>query len=595
MSDSPRRRHSPPPPPEPLAGEGPAPAPRPAHQPPPPPPHGYEPPESLGGPGRPPVWVWPSIVLGLIYPALARSARLDAALIERLPDPPTNLRRLPSPYQTLLVGFVVVVAVFFSLLRGGGTLTTGLGLGFDVVFTESYPFMLLALIIGMLSPSAGLLLVMLHIPLDIVASLGIGSPFGSGQLEPLLTALAGRGVSWWLLWLLAVGIPLMARSIPGATLASGQPRDLFQRTVLAYAAAAVVGGILLWMWTAALPFLVRPVFAWSQLGSPTDQAVQPIQATGHVIIAVGVVLALAMTAIRQRFGVLDEEVHEINQPSGDLGTIGPSGDRAVGHVGDQGDMSDVDDPDEPLFSDQLETIGKIAVQAFAVIALGGMVTGALDVALLFGAAVIGQLAAGRLARWGALATILLRVPWVIRFILAFLITFAFGFVVNAIIFQPFGDSEFFPLVVTTAVGLALFRVLLGAVEPPPAEPAEPAEPGEPQRAAPGIAAGVLAALAIGGLALFALPPPVSANNCSGWGDCPVTMEAVAAAGAGSAAIVALSAALAASRAAEPREKEKRNRRRRRKLAGTAPREPLIAGNLVERLRERALRNYFGPR
>jgi hypothetical protein len=540
------------------------------------------------------VWVWPSIAVGLIYPALARLARLDAELIERLPDPPTNLRRLPSAYQTLLVAFIVVVAVFFSLFRGGGSLTSWLGLGYDVVFTESYPFMLLALMIGMLSPSAGLLLVMLHIPFDLVASTGLGSPFGTGQLDPILPALAGRAVSWWLLWLLAVGIPLMARSIPGATLASRQPRDVFMRTLLAYAAGGVVCGILIWMWTAALPFLVRPVFAWTVLGSPTDQAVQPIQASGDVIIIAGVLLALGMTALRQRFGVLDEEVHEIREPEGDLGEIGPSHHTATTALlrgGDDGGDGMDDGSDEPIFSEQVETVGKIAIQAFAVIALGGIIKGALDVAILFSAAIVGQLAAGRLARLHIIATTLLRVPWVIRFIAGFAVTFVIGAIVNSIIFEPVGDSEFFPLVITTAFGLALFRVLLGVTEPP--EPEQ--ERDQASHAAPGVAVGVIAALVVGGFALFAAPPPVAANNCSGWGDCPVTMEAVAAAGAGSAAVVAVTAALAAARAEEPREKQKRGRRRRRRrrLGVGAPGEPLAAGNVIDRLRERALRNYFG--
>jgi hypothetical protein len=339
------------------------------------------------------------------------------------------------------------------------------------------------------------------------------------------------------------------------------------------------------------------VFAWSVLGTPTDPAVQPIQATGHVIIFAGIALALAMTAVRQRFGVLDEEVHEIQAPEGDIGQLaagqggGSAASRASGYAetDDAGDDGD----DGPLFSEQIETVGKIAVQAFAVIALGGIITGALDVVLLFGAALVGQLAAGRLARVGVLATTLWRIPWVIRFIAAFVVTLLFGYIVNNIIFAPLPEaqSEFFPLVVTTAVGLALFRVLLGVIEPP--DPDQ--EDTERQRVAPGVAVGVIAALVVGGFALFAAPPPVAANNCSGWGDCPVTMEAVAAAGAGSAAVVAVTAALAAMRAEEPREKQKRNRRRRRRrrLGVGAPGEPVAPGNVIERLRQRALRNYFG--
>ena len=134
-----------------------------------------------------------------------------------------------------------------------------------------------------------------------------------------------------------------------------------------------------------------------------------------------------------------------------------------------------------------------------------------------------------------------------------------GNLVNHIIFAPVGDSEFFPLVVTAAIGLMLFRVLLGVTEPPEADEEDEAED-EEEEPTDGRGSAPFAGCQcrrrcprgrVGRHALHVLlAAPVSANNCSGWGDCPVTMEAVAAAGAGSAAVVAVSAALFAARAAE---------------------------------------------
>jgi hypothetical protein len=517
--------------------------------------------------GRPPVWVWPSIALGLLYPSLARSARLDVDLLGRLPEPPTNLRSLPNAYTVILVGATVAVAVAFSLLR----------LGITDIYTESMAFMIIALAIGIASPAAGFLLVLLHIPFDLIAA---SSSFP--ELEPFLPALAGRAVSWWLLWLLVVAIPLMARALPGATLASGQPADRLIRTVLAYAAGAVAIGVLLFMWVAAMPFVIRPVFTWTAASVPTTPAIYPLQTSGQFIVVAGVALLLAVTAVRHRFGALDQEAVELDDPD-QLGGI----------------------EDEPLVSDQLEFAGRVAVHALTVIVLGGLVSGALDVVLLFGAALVGQLLAGRLSQSTALGAQLARIPWLVRFVGGFVLSYVVGLVINNFTFEPAFGSEFFPLVLTAAIGLAIFQVLLGATAPASAEPeaatdsvSEETDPGAPVATGAGmaaLAAALLSAtvLAIG--ALFALPTPVAADNCSSWGDCPATMEAVAAAGAGAAAVAALGAGLAAMRLDQQSKQDRKRRRRRRR--GPGPHEPAPqagSSSLLDRLRERAMRNYGAP-
>jgi hypothetical protein len=508
------------------------------------------------------MWVWPSIALGLLYPALARSARLDAELLERLPDPPTRLRGLPSFYQAALVGSAITLAVVFSLLRGGGQLTAWLGVGIEVVYSESYIFMLLALAIGLLSPSAGLLLVLFHIPFDIVAAYAATAGW-YGQLEPLLPALVGRAVSWWLLWLLAVAIPLMARGIPGAALASGQPRDPRLRLLVAYAGGGLAAAALVWMWTIALPYLIRPVFTWTSLGLPTDPAVQPIQANGWLLILASVPILIGVTAVRQKYGALEEEAYEIQEPD---------------------DLDDIED--EPLLPDQAQFLGNVASHVFVVLGLGGLLTGAFDAALLFFAALFGQLAAGRLARWGPLGRLLVSVPWAVRFLLGFALTYVFGLVISNFMFEPlqteFISSEFFPLLVTVAVGLALFRLLLGA-QAPRVEDQPPT--------ASATASVVLALLGGVGLLLSA-PAPAAANNCSDWWDCNPTMESVAGAGAGAAAIVALGAALAVARAQEPGRRRGRRRARPKAATDAAAAHAGGAAGIAERIKRRALGNYY---
>ena len=511
--------------------------------------------------GPPPVWVWPSIALGLIYPALARSARLDVELLRRLPALPANLRRLPDSYTLALVGLTVTVAVVFSLLR----------LGIADIYSESMVFMIVALAIGIASPAAGLLLVLLHVPFDLIAAAS-----SRRELEPFLPALAGRAVSWWLLWLLVVAIPLMARALPGATLASRQPADRMLRTVLAYLVGAVTIAVLLFMWVAAMPFVIRPVFTWTVATFPTTPAIEPLQTSGQVVVVAGVVLLLLVTAVRHRFGALEQEAVELDDP-------------------DQlGDLED-----EPLVSDQLEFAGRVAVHALTVIVLGGLVSGALDVVLLFGAALAGQLLAGRLSRSTALGGLLARIPWLIRFLGAFVLTYLVGLLINNFTFEPAYGSEFFPLVLTAAIGLAIFQVLLGATAPPATEAeaavepeSEETDPGSPIATGAGMAALAAMLLAIG--ALFAMPAAVAADNCSSWGDCPATMEAVAAAGAGAAAVAALGAGLAAMRLDQQSKRDGR-RRRRRGRRGPASEATTTGGSVswIERLRKRALRNY-GP-
>jgi hypothetical protein len=513
---------------------------------------------------RPPLWVWPSIVMGLLYPALARSARLDVELLERLPDPPTNLRRLPTAYSVLLVAIAVGLALVFSLLRFGAPSPDALPVpfGIDYLYTESVVFMLAALLLGMASPAAGLLLVLIHLVFDLVVAIG------QGQLEPLLPALAGRLVSVWVLWLLAVAIPLMARSIPGTTLASGQPADPRLRRLLALGAAGVTAGVLIFIWTQAVPLLVRPAFIWATRSNPTYEAVAPVQENPWAFVVVGIAAVLLVSLVRLRFGVLDEEVVELQEID----------DLELDALEDEGEL-----PSE------VEFVGRLMAHALTIVALGGLVSGFFDVALMAAALIVARPLAVLLLRRIPGARLVARIPWVIRFIGAFGVTYVAGLIVTGLFYDSTDFSEFLPLVLTVALGLFLFQLLFAVDDVAREAPARPAEEATEPGPSPG-AAMVLAALLFGLSATLALPGAVAADNCSGLIDCYSTSEAgaIAAAGAAGAAAVGVAAAVAGGQ-----NRSRRPKRPRRKGTAPPPESAPAAGrpSPLERLRRRALRNY----
>src|SRR5207253_9079232 len=94
--------------------------------------------------------------------------------------------------------------------------------------------------------------------------------------------------------------------------------------------------------------------------------------------------------------------------------------------------------------------------------LAGLITGPLDVALLGGAVVIGLLMPAFAARVPRVARLLVRVPVVIRFLLGLGITFAVSELISLNFYQPAFGSEFFPLVVSLAVGIVVFHLLMVA-------------------------------------------------------------------------------------------------------------------------------------
>ena len=219
----------------------------------------HEPPATTAD-DPPPGWVWPSVALGLAMPPLGAATRRDADLLRRLANllrgRLVRLHDLPGIPAFVLTAIAVGLAVVFGFVR----------LGITDVYTESWLFLVIAVTVGLASPAAGLWLVLAFVPMDLLAVMTRGGP------DPLLPALAGRAISWWLLWLLAVALPLVARQVPAAVIASGRPASPSTRRLLAYAGGAAVTAGLLWLWAGAVTELIRPVFTWTAtLGNPSGQ------------------------------------------------------------------------------------------------------------------------------------------------------------------------------------------------------------------------------------------------------------------------------------------------------------------------------------
>jgi hypothetical protein len=159
------------------------------------------------------------------------------------------------------------------------------------------------------------------------------------------------------------------------------------------------------------------------------------------------------------------------------------------------------------------------------VALTGLVTNTLDVVLLFGALLGGELVLSSVLRTPRFRSLFVRIPYPLRFVVAFVATFIIAYFIMANLYRPAFGSEFFPLVLSLAVGFLLFHLLLGVDEAVLSSSYPPNHSGT----------GTALLIAIG-FFLLAEPSVVFADNCSGLSDC--AKGSVSCTAAGIAAIVA---------------------------------------------------------
>ncbi len=356
----------------------------------------------------------------------------------------------------------IAVAVAAVLVFSGGHLLIA------DVWTESLPFMLIALAIGFLSRTVAIGMLLLHVVVDLVRYLAF--PGQSSYVEVGPESFAGRVISWWLLWLLIVTIPTAQRAVTAAI--AERPRATESHRLAGAVAGAALAGLLVFLWSNAQPYMIRAFF----IGSPTVPAMLP-QQIPFLLAGAAAAIALVVVIVRQRL------VPE-NGDSIPLFLVGGTGPTA--------------------------TLTRIGLYAVSMILVLGLVTSVIDVVLLGAALVAGEVVAPRLGTLSGYRATLGRVHPLIRFVVAIVATFVIGQLVTALWYQPLLGSEFFPIVLSLALGLLVFRLLLADLMTPIARSTiRPA------------GTGTVAALALFAAAIVTLasPGPASADNCSGLSDC----------------------------------------------------------------------------
>ena len=153
------------------------------------------------------------------------------------------------------------------------------------------------------------------VPLDLVAALIQGR-----ELQPLLPALVGRAISYWLLWLLFVEIPLWGRSLAEAEGAGRAGR------VRAIVAGTLATGGFVFLWTLTAPTAHARALHARQPVAPSIVSILPLQLFGWALAGSRLSWRFAVYAVRNPDDLLGARAAR----RGDCRCPGPAGSRSGG-------------------------------------------------------------------------------------------------------------------------------------------------------------------------------------------------------------------------------------------------------------------------
>lgn len=401
-------------------------------------------------------------------------AAADAALLAGLPG-----KQWPALAIAAIVG-LWFGGVHLDLTPAGTWGAFGYGqplqLALVNIYTESIPFMVAAISIGLLGRTPGMFLVSVFSLSDFASWLLFPRMVSHTVGPPMPITILGHLITYGLLWFLAVTIPRLQRT---THLILGSRN---RGAALAPLGAAIATGVLVWLWTMPVTYAVRPFFN----GGPQWQAVWQVQTAGGVIAIGAAIAALIVGMLVQR-----------------------------GHLFWVSDRI-------PILGEALwrtPVLGTLVKYAVVLALVAGFVTTPLDIAIFVVALGIGRVVSPRVG--GRLRGVAPRprLPTLVALAVAMLLTALVSAAILLPWYAPTFGSEFLPLVVAIAAGIIVVPVVIEALADPAAPPTHPTPPSSP---GPGT---ITTAIGIAIVLLLSMPSPAAADNCSGLIDCVTTFGA----------------------------------------------------------------------
>jgi len=168
----------------------------------------------------------------------------------------------------------------------------------NVVYTESLAFMLVVVAGSILSGPVGVMLLAGYIVEDLLVGNKVGPTLGGANLTPNPAGvLAGKLVSYLLLAMPAIVLPMLARQLSGAV-SLRSIADARVRLAALAALDAAICGTLIFLWSQSMLVLIRPLF--SLVGSDlTSDAATPLQEQSiWLVVAAGMAGALRVLLVQ---------------------------------------------------------------------------------------------------------------------------------------------------------------------------------------------------------------------------------------------------------------------------------------------------------
>lgn len=436
-------------------------------------------------------WMVPAWLIGWVRPNLARATDVDAlALGHRnrvvvgvlLPAVAIVVALVPSIFHALMTAYPVVPEVDYLRIK------------LEYVYTESLLLMAAAVLMGVFSPALGALFVLSFGAFDLYAS--SKHPL---ELFPLQNALLGHLIGYALLWLLAVELPIYGRLLAESAPAGGRER------LRVAVAGGVATGAFVFLWTLAVPTLIRPVFTMSAGHTPTYASIAPLQVAGWSVALVAGIGATLLIWWR-------------------------GGDSVLGRRRAQ--------PGAWWRARPVRVTRHVVAAALLTVGVAGLIVGPRDAVMLFLAFLLARPVASFIVTRTGLDRLTSRLPTTVRVAIA--VASAFGVALLVVPrFYTNDDIDFFSVIIGL-IGVLVVIEIIGADRPEPETlEAGPPDPGpvEPGPIASPVVMGLLAALGL--LALSALAPAVAfADNCADASDCYGLGAGAALAAAGAGALLA---------------------------------------------------------